>query len=421
MKKLLLILLLFADAAFAQTFTLEQVQDLAKQNYPLIKQKELIQQTKEISIANLQKGFLPQFALNGQATYQSEVTQVKIPVPGVSIQPLSKDQYRALGDVNQTLYDGGLIKQQKNIQQLNAGVEEQKLEVQLYALRERINSIYLGILFIDDQLQQTELVKTDIQTGMKKVEAQIANGVAFKSYLNTLKAELLKAEQRSIELSSTRSALVETLELFINQSISADAVFQRPVVKAFTADKTIARPELNLFKAQQKLFDGQHGLISARNQPKAGLFFQGGYGRPGLNLLENKFAFFYTTGVRFSWNFGGLYTAKKEKELIEINKKNITLQQEAFLLNTNTQLKQQQGEVNKIQLLIQKDDEIIDLRKKVKEASNAQLENGVITANDYLREVNAEDQARQTRILHLTQLLQAQINYLNIQGKTPNP
>lgn len=417
MKKLLILLLVFADASFAQTYTLQQVQELARQNYPLIKQKELIQQTREISIANLQKGYLPQFALNGQATYQSDVTRVKIPVPGVNIEPPGRDQYRVTADVNQTIYDGGLIKQQKNIQQLNAAVEEQKLEVQLYQLKERINTIYLGILFIDDQLQQTELVKKDIATGIKKVEAQVANGIAFKSYLNSLKAELLKAEQRSIELSATRSALVETLSLFINQTIAANSVFERPAVPSFSATGEIVRPELNLFQSQQKLFDGQYGLIHARNQPKAGLFVQGGYGRPGLNLLENRFAFFYTTGLRFNWNFGGLYTAKKEKQLIEINKKTIALQQDAFLLNANTQLKQQQGEINKINLLIQKDDEIIDLRRKVKEASNAQLENGVITANDYLREVNAEDQARQIRILHLTQLLQAQINYLNIQGK----
>ncbi|XVJ66100.1 MAG: TolC family protein [Lacibacter sp.] len=417
MKKLLILLLVFADASFAQTYTLQQVQELARQNYPLIKQKELIQQTREISIANLQKGYLPQFALNGQATYQSDVTRVKIPVPGVNIEPPGRDQYRVTADVNQTIYDGGLIKQQKNIQQLNAAVEEQKLEVQLYQLKERINTIYLGILFIDDQLQQTELVKKDIATGIKKVEAQVANGIAFKSYLNSLKAELLKAEQRSIELSATRSALVETLGLFINQTIAANALFKRPAVPSFSVTGEIVRPELNLFQSQQKLFDGQYGLIHARNQPKAGLFVQGGYGRPGLNLLENRFAFFYTTGLRFNWNFGGLYTAKKEKQLIEINKKTIALQQDAFLLNTNTQLKQQQGEINKINLLIQKDDEIIDLRRKVKEASNAQLENGVITANDYLREVNAEDQARQIRILHLTQLLQAQINYLNIQGK----
>lgn len=417
MKKLLILLLVFADASFAQTYTLQQVQELARQNYPLIKQKELIQQTREISIANLQKGYLPQFALNGQATYQSDVTRVKIPVPGVNIEPPGRDQYRVTADVNQTIYDGGLIKQQKNIQQLNAAVEEQKLEVQLYQLKERINTIYLGILFIDDQLQQTELVKKDIATGIKKVEAQVANGIAFKSYLNSLKAELLKAEQRSIELSATLSALVETLSLFINQTIAANSVFERPAVPSFSATGEIVRPELNLFQSQQKLFDGQYGLIHARNQPKAGLFVQGGYGRPGLNLLENRFAFFYTTGLRFNWNFGGLYTAKKEKQLIEINKKTIALQQDAFLLNTNTQLKQQQGEINKINLLIQKDDEIIDLRRKVKEASNAQLENGVITANDYLREVNAEDQARQIRILHLTQLLQAQINYLNIQGK----
>jgi hypothetical protein len=161
----------------------------------------------------------------------------------------------------------------------------------------------------------------------------------------------------------------------------------------------------------------QQNLIKARNLPKTSFFFQGGYGRPGLNFLENKFATYYITGIRFNWAFGGLYTAKKEKELIGINQQIVAVQEDVFLLNTNTQLKQQQAEIDKINQLISKDREIIELRIKVKEAANAQLENNVITANDYLREVNAEDQARQMLIVHQLQLLQAQINYQTIKGK----
>lgn len=414
--KFLFLFLVLAEVSFSQAVTLEKVNLLARQNYPLVRQKDLIRQTKEITVENLGKGYLPQLTLSGQATYQSDVTSVKISLPGVNITPPNKDQYKVVADVNQLIWDGGLIKEQKNIQQLNADVEDQKIEVELYKLTDRVNQIYLSILFIDEQLKQAELTKKDIETGLKKTEAQVQNGVAFKSNINLLKAEILKVDQRIIELNATREGLTDVLGLFTGEQYSAATVFEKPSAVSSTGE-SIQRPELTLFQKQQTLLDGQNSIIKARNLPKTSLFFQGGYGRPGLNMLENKFSTYYITGVRFNWAFGGLYTAKKEKQLIDVNKKIISVQQDVFILNTNTQLKQQQSEIDKINQLIAKDVEIIDLRVKVKEAANAQLENGVITANDYLREVNAEDQARQTLIVHQIQLLQAQINYQTIKGK----
>lgn len=417
MKRLLLLLLMPAMLHAQQsTLTLEKVYTLAQQNYPLIKQRDLLKQTTNITLDNLGKGFLPQFSLSGQATYQSDVTQIKISIPGVQVASLSKDQYKVLADVNQLVYDGGVIKQQKTLQQLSEATEQQKVEVELYKLKERINQVYLGILFLDEQFRQIDLVKNDINIGIKRTEAQVKNGVAFRSNLNTLKAELLKTEQRAIEINASRKGLVDVLGLFINQNLPADIALEKPGVQnSITAD--IKRPELTLFSTQEKLLSGQYGLINSKNRPRASLFFQGGYGRPGLNFLNNDFDLFYTTGLRFNWNFGGLYTQKKEKQLIEVNKKMVEVQKETFLLNTNTSLKQQQSEVDKLQQLIEKDNEIIELRASVKEAAKAQLENGVITANDYLREVNAEDQSRQSLITHQVQLLQAQINYQTISGK----
>lgn len=420
MKRVLLIIFHFPlsllHSSAQESLSLQKAYELAQQNYPLIKQRDLIKQTTGYTIDNLSKGFLPQISLSGQATYQSDVTQVKIPVPGVSVEPLSKDQYKVLADINQLVYDGGIIKQQKNIQQLNDEVEQQKVEVELYKLKERINQLFLGVLFLDEQLKQTELVKADLNTGIKKVEAQVNYGVAFKSNLNVLKAELLKAGQRVIELKASRKGLIDVLSLFINQTLPEDTRLEKPVVEGAVLSNEIQRPELKLYSTQEKLLGGQHRLIDSRNKPKASLFWQGGYGRPGLNFLKNEFDFFYTTGVRFNWSFGGLYTQKKEKKIIELNQKTVDIQKEVFLLNTNTQLRQQQSEIEKLQKLIEADKEIIDLRIKVKDAAKAQLENGVITANDYLREVNAEDQARQSLITHQVQLLQAQINYQTLAG-----
>lgn len=417
MRHIFLFILLVSKLAAAQVITLEQANQLAQINYPLISQNKLISQTADINIDNLSKNFLPQVTLSGQAGYQSEVTKITIPVPGINITPPNKDQYKLIADVNQLIYDGGAVKEQKKIQLLNSDLEQKKVAVELFRLKERINQIYLSILFFDEQLKQVELVKADLQNGLNKVEAQVKNGVAFRSNLNVLKAELLKADQRIIELRAARKGLIETLELFINQKVNESTSFQKPGNIFAGTDTLIQRPELNMFTAQEKLINSQYKLIDARNLPKASLFAQGGYGRPGLNFLKNEFEFYYLTGVRINWSLGNLYTKKNDQQLLEVNKKIVNVQKDIFLLNTNTQLKQQSSEIEKLQQLIVKDNEIIVLRTGIKEAAKAQLENGVITANDYLREVNAEDQSRQTLITHQLQLLQAQINYQTISGK----
>ncbi len=420
MKRLLLLLLiafsLFAGAQPLQKLSLSTAWELAQKNYPAVKQKDLVRQTAGISVENLQKGFLPQFSISGQATYQSDVTSVPISIPGFSIEAPNKDQYKLVADVNQLIYDGGLTREQKTLQQLNAKVEDQKVEVELYKVKERINQLFLSILYLDEQLKQVELVKKDIETGIIKVEAQVQNGVAFKSNLNMLKAELLKTGQRTVEISTSRKGLVAALSLFVGQELNEQVQLEQPG-SLLVADHNIDRPELKLYSEQENLISQQDKLIQAKNQPKASLFAQAGYGRPGLNMLKNEFAFYSIGGLRFNWSLGGLYTKKKEKEQVQVNKKIVEVQKETFLLNTNAQLKQQQAEIDKLQQLISSDEEIIALRKTVTEAAKAQLENGVITANEFLKEVNAEDMARQSLITHRVQLLQSQINYQTILGK----
>ena len=420
MKRLLIIIinysLLISNSSAQESLSLQKAYDLAQQNYPLIKQRDLVKQTTSLTIDNLSKGFWPQFSLSGQATYQTQVTEFDVPISGFTFNGPSKDQYKVLADINQLIYDGGVIREQKDIQRLNDDVEQQRIEVELYKIKDRINQLFLGILFLDEQVKQVDLIKADLDNGIKRVEAQVKNGVAFRSNLNVLQAELLKADQRVIELSSSRKGLIDVLSIFINKQLPENIQLEKPSDPGVISTE-VQRPELKLFSSQDRLLGSQAKLIRSRNLPKAGLFVQGGYGKPGLDFMSNKFDFFYTAGVRFNWSFGGLYTQKREKKIIELNQRTIDIQKDVFLLNTNTQLKQQRSEINKFEKLIATDKEIIDLRIKVKDAAKAQLENGVITANDYLREVNAEDQARQSLITHQVLLLQAQINYQTISGK----
>ena len=407
---------LYTQAQDNTRLTLQQVYDLARQNYPAIRQKDLVRQTASLNIENLGKGFLPQLNVSGQATYQSAVTSVPVSIPGIKIEEPSKDQYKIQAELSQLVYDGGNTSAQKNVQTANALVEDQKAEVELYKVKDRINQLYLGILLIDEQLKQVALVKNDIQLGIKRVEAQVKNGTAFRSSQLTLEAELMKNDQRVIELNASRKGLADVLSLFINRQLLANVQLELPVVPAPVVQETVLRPELKLYNYQSNLFKVQNQLISSKNRPRTSLFVQGGYGRPGLNMLKNQFDWFYIAGVRLNWGLGGLYTSKKERELLTINQQMVDVQKDLFLLNTNTQLKQQQSEVDKLKQLIKSDEQIIGIRVQVKEASNAQLANGVITANDYLREVNAEDQARVSLITHQLQLIQAQVNYRTISG-----
>jgi len=416
LKITVLLLAIKVQAQDNNRLTLEQAYDLARQNYPVIKQKDLVRRTASLTIENLNKGFLPQLTISGQATYQSDVTSVPISVPGLKIEPPGKDQYKIQAELSQLLYDGGTTSAQINVQHANAQVEDQKAEVELYKVKDRINQLYLGILLVDEQVKQVDLVKNDIQLGIKRVEAQVKNGTAFRSGQLTLEAELMKNDQRVIELRANRKGLVDVLSLFLNKQLPDNVQLDQPVIPATLVKESVARPELKLYNYQSELFRVQNGLVSAKNRPRTSLFVQGGYGRPALNLLKNNFDFFYIAGVRLNWSLGNLYTTKKERELLQVNQRLVDVQKELFLLNTNTQLKQQQAEVDKLSQLIQSDQQIIGIRAQVKEAANAQLSNGVITANDFLKEVNAEDEAKQSLITHQLQLLMAQINARTISG-----
>ncbi|MGK6353122.1 TolC family protein [Parapedobacter sp. DT-150] len=399
--------MLFHLTAHAQTarLTLHESHALAFENYPLVKQRNLISQSAAYSIEQANARYLPQININGQATYQSAVTQIPIQVPGIDVPALSKDQYKLYGEVNQSLYDGGTTNLQKQAIEARAFVEEQALEVELHKLKERVNQLFFGILLLDAQLAQNDLVQKDIQAGLAKTRAAIANGAALKSSGNLLEAELLTAQQRAVELRASRNAYLHMLSLFVNQTLDEHTVLETPETVQPSLD--INRPELEWYTRQQGSIAVERRLLSAKNLPQLGLFLQGGIGRPALNMLSNDLDAYYYGGIRLSVPLSGLYTLKKEKALLDIRQQGIDVQKEAFLFNTDLSLKQQHTEAAKWAELLEHDDEIIRLRTSVKAAALAQLENGVINTADYMQEVNAEDNAKLARILHEIQRLKA--------------
>ena len=408
MKILKLIFLLLFFSGNAQTLTLEECYDLAKQNYPLIKRHDLIAKTKEYNLQNAAKGWLPQIQIVGQATYQNDVIQFPIQLPNMTIDPLSKDQYKVYADVQQNIYDGGIIANQKKMANISSEIELQKTEVETDQLEMRINQIYFGILQNDEQLQQTELTKSDLSSGLKKAEAQLENGVIFRSNVDVLKAQIINLDQKQLELQSTKKSFLQMLSLFINKNIDENTTLVKPE-KILLQDQN-NRAELKLFDLQKLSLEQQKANINSKNLPKLGAFFQSGYGKPGFNMLKNEFDLFYIGGVRLNIPISGFYTKKNDLALVGIQQEEIEVQKENFLFNQQFQTIQNNNDLDKIQQLINKDNELIELRESIKNASLAQLENGVITTSDYLREINELDRAKNQKITHEIQYLLTQYN-----------
>lgn len=413
-----IILFAFTQHAVAQTIThltIDEAYERARVNYPLVKQRDLITRTADYTVANAAKGHIPTFSLSGQASYQSAVPTIAQSLPGFSFPVFSKDQYKFYAEADQLIYDGGQIKNQKKTARANEVAQQQNLEVQLYALYDRINQLFLGILLLNEQLKQNGLLQKDIQNGIDKTKAMVANGVAYRSNVDELSATLLNAEQSRIQLAATKKAYLDMLSVFVNETVDETTILEKPTAPTYS--DIVDRPEISYYDYQKSIYDLQQDLLKVQLRPRLSAFIQGGYSRPGLNYFSNDFAWFYITGLRLSWNLGtNLYTLRNQRNILNLNKDNLDIQKETFLFNTSITQRQQNSEIIKYLQMMKDDDEIVRLRESVKKTSAAQLENGVINVHDYIGEINAADEARQNKALHEMQLLQAQFNYQNTVG-----
>lgn len=404
------------SAQSARTLTLEQCYDLLAKTSPLAQQKALTITAGNLAEKNLNLKWLPQADLNGQATYQSDVTSVPIKLPNLAIDEPSKDQYKGTLDLVQPVFDGGVTGTQKKIQRATTNIESQKVEVDLYQLRSRVNTYFFTALLMDENIRIMELTKADLENNIRKVSAQAANGIATNSNVDVLKAELLKVSQRIIEYQANHKSAIEMLEVLTGSPIDTHASFVKPAMLA-DKDETISRPELKLFDYQKQQFRLQSRLIQAKANPKVSLFGTGGYGRPALNMLKNEFQWYYLGGVKLSIPITGQFTRQREMKVMRMQEQIVEKQREAFLSNNRQLQVQQKNELEKYGQLIGSDAEIVGLRTKIKENASVRLANGIITSSDYITELNAENQAMLAQKLHEVQWLQAQYNYKLIIGK----
>jgi outer membrane protein TolC len=397
-----------------QIMTLQECYNLAIVNYPLAKQSELLEVQNRLEKEVVSNAKRPQLSFDAQATYQSDV--IEVPIPNSNIEPLNKDQYRATLSVNQLIYNGGATDASLAVKSSQLKTKQKQVEVNLYQLKQKINQLYFSILLSQETHLLLKAKQEQLQAKLSEVTSGIKYGVILPSSDKVLEAELLKINQQLTEVESNKLSLIETLADIIGQPLNASVHFQNTLVE--TASTTeLNRPELELFQLKKDEIESNEALVTKQNAPKLLGFATGGYGNPGLNMLDNSFQAFYTVGVKLNWNVFDWNSNKKLRESLSINKDIIDTETETFKLNTNTELNQQQKEIEKIEAFIASDLEIIDLRKEVLKSADSQLKNGVITSSAYITELTNLYEDENTLIKHKIQLQLAKANYNVIKGQ----
>lgn len=412
-RSLLLIVLAFSAVAAFSQITLDQCKSLARLNYPLIKKFRLVEQSRDLSVSNASKAWLPQVALNARASYQSDVTSLPVDIPGIDISPLSKDQYDISLQVSQQVYDGGAVASAKRMANAQSDVERERVNVAMYDVYERIDQLFFGILLLDEQIRQIRLLQDDLSLTHSSVSGMLRGGVANQTDLDAVKVEQIKARQSETSLVTSRRTYVRMLETFIGKPLGDSVSLEKPV-EADVSAVTNNRPELALYGAQDRLLDQQLRHLDTYIRPRVSLFLQGGYGNPALNMLKNGFEAYYKVGATLTWNFGSLYTRANDKRKIATDLQNVQAEREAFIFNTGLQSELQQGSIDNLRQQIRQDDEIIDLRESIRSKADVKVANGTETVNEMLRDINAVSEARLGKAFHEIQLLQEIYKLKNI-------
>lgn len=414
MKKLFLSLMILPMMVTAQT--LEECQQAAERNYPLIRQYGLIEKTTELTVANIRKGWLPQVSASAQATYQSDVVafpeqmQAVYQQMGLNMKGLTKDQYRVGIDVSQTIYDGGAISSQKAVARGQGKVQAAQNEVNIYNVRKRVNEMYFSLLMLDEQILLNHDLQELFNGNEQKLASMVRRGTAAESDLQNVKAERLNVVQQATSLESQKRMLQRMLSTFCGIEVKEVA---KPALQASTLTspqrEAVARPEMRLFDAQLNLVNAQEKALNSAMMPKLGLFAQGFYGYPGLNMFEDMMRRDWSLngiiGARLTWNIGALYTRKNDKAKLQLQRDMTESNREVFLFNNNLEQIQQNEDIARFQKLMADDEEIITLRSAVRKAAESKLSHGIIDVNDLVREINAENAARVQQSMHEIEML----------------
>ena len=413
MRMVAVCVLPFSAMVSVSAQTLEECQQAAEHNYPLIRQYDLIARTTELTVDNVRKGWLPQLTAMAQATWQSSVTawpdemQAMMGQMGVDVRGLKKDQYRVGVDVSQVVYDGGSIRSRQEVARRQGHVGQLQNEVSLYGVRQRVNEMYFGLLLLDDRLRLNEEQQELLLSSERKLASMYRNGTAAESDYKLVKAERLNAVQQHTSLQAQRQTLQRMLALFCGWQ-QVEPVKPQPVAGSPSAAEVL-RPELRLIDAQLQLADAQEKALDASLMPRLSVFASGFYGYPGYNMFEDMLNHRWTLngmiGARVTWNIGALYTRHNDRRQLNTQRETFHVQRDVFLLNNRLESMQQDEDIARYRRMMADDEEIISLRSAVRKAAESRLSHGIIDVNGLVKEISSESAARLQQSMHEIEML----------------
>jgi len=397
--------------------TLELCFEKAVENYPNLAQIELNSKAYDLNIQNIKTNYYPKLNLNGQVSLQSDVTKVPLPdIPGVDPVVLSKDWYKINLDVSQTIYDGGVTTGQKNLEAAKRNLADQKVKVELYNLKDRVNHLYFNTIFIRKNIEVLQLLKKNLEANIKEAKTAFENGMILSADVDALRVEYYRAEQKIVEKEEDISALIAAINELTGLNIHSASELKVPDVSIDNFDFVNNRPEYILLGQQQEQVSAMQSLAMVKRRPVFSAFGQAGYGRPGYDMLKNEFDDYYMIGLRLHWNIWDWGKVKREREVFDIQNAIINSQKETFNQNLRADLHQHIANISKYEKLIETDETIVRLQKNVQETSDAQMKNGTITSTTYLIELNKLVNARLNLEAHKLQLVYAKYQYLTATG-----
>ena len=412
---LFMALSLFTGVHLSAQITVEECVKLAQENYPLIRKYDLLGQTKEVNLSDINKRWLPQINVYGQGTVQNETPVFPeslagiISQTGTSVSGLNEWQYKVGADISQNIWDGGVSKTEQKIERAEDAERQAALDVQLYAIRERVEDLYFGILLIEEQAEQTRNMQTLLQSNLDKLQTMFENGIAMQSDVDMAEAQYLSTAQQLIQAESTAKSYRKVLEIFTGKSLAGQELVKPDT--SIPQDLMPDRPELRHFEAQLQTNEARNASITASTMPKIGLFAQAYYGYPGFDyfksMMNRDLSFNILAGVKVSWNIGAFYTKKNNRRKLRLYSGNIAVERDVFLFNTNIQTRSQLDHIEELKAIMKENDRIVELRTNVREAAESQLDNGVIDATDLLTKLTDEKQARLNASYQEIRLLQS--------------
>ena len=403
--------------------SIEKCQQWAMENYPAIKQHDLLDKAREYTLSNISRVYRPEFSLSGVASWQSERMKldlkmpktvnvsmdlngpVSIPVsiPEMSIPVSDQDRYNVSLMLKQALWTGGRVKAGKQVAESEIDMMHAGLDAQLYEIKDKVKELYFGLLTIEGKEKQLDCADEILDSLHVRAEAALKDGVIYETDLDVIEVERIKYRQLRLELEAKREACLGVLSMLIHRPLSKETELQVPEEVILESDK-IERPELKYLDSKIDRLEADLKMQNAENMPKLGLFATGGYGKSGLNTFDKEFKPYFIGGIMLSWNFGKLNTLKNDRKLKRVQQESVRIEQESFIFNTKMEMLMQDAEIKKMRNLVKEDEKVLRLRESIRQASEVKYANGLYTISELISDVNYALIAQQEKLLREIEL-----------------